>query len=155
MLRGFSRFSLSSSQCSPFRAADDFVDYPSAPDERKRLDAAFSTIMEFMDHTTEQCEQYYSYRPISDCSKIEVNHVCRYHSRNVAETSHKSLSPLNQETFSSFTGRSPAGRTSSKDVHIEVTPGTYSVYSHSHGLKHQTQLLNITPGQSVDVVFTT
>lgn len=134
---------------------DTNMELEKAEYERKRLDAAFSNIMEFMAHTTEQCEQYYSYTPISDCSKNEVNHVCRYHSRNQVATSQKPLSPSNQETFSCFPMSSPGGRTSSKDVHIEVTPGTYSVSSHSHGLKHKTQLLNITPGQSVDVVFTT
>ncbi|XP_069079756.1 A-kinase-interacting protein 1 isoform X1 [Pleurodeles waltl] len=134
---------------------DENIPLEEAEAERKRLDAAFSTMMEFMAHTTEQCEQYYHYKPFSECDKNEVNHVCRYHSRNLASTSQKPSSPSKQETFSIFPLSSTGGRSNSKDVVIEVTPGTYSVSARSHGLRHRTQLVNITPGQSVDVVFTT
>ncbi|XP_069079758.1 A-kinase-interacting protein 1 isoform X3 [Pleurodeles waltl] len=103
----------------------------------------------------EEAEQYYHYKPFSECDKNEVNHVCRYHSRNLASTSQKPSSPSKQETFSIFPLSSTGGRSNSKDVVIEVTPGTYSVSARSHGLRHRTQLVNITPGQSVDVVFTT
>ncbi|MEE6498708.1 hypothetical protein FKM82_003209 [Ascaphus truei] len=41
----------------------------------------------------------------------------------------------------------------SQDVRIEVAPGTYSISAGSCHSQRQTHVVNITPGQSVDLTF--
>ncbi|XP_069479799.1 A-kinase-interacting protein 1 isoform X2 [Ambystoma mexicanum] len=122
-------------------------------DEHTRLETAFSTMVEFMARTTAQCERFYSHKPACSCSKNEVNHVCRYHGRNALENLRRPRNPAKREPFPSFTVSPAQGSKSSKDLHIEVSPGTYSISTHSHGSEQAALMVNISPGQSVDVVF--
>ncbi|XP_069481338.1 A-kinase-interacting protein 1-like [Ambystoma mexicanum] len=121
--------------------------------ENTRLETAFSTMVEFMARTTAQCGRFYSHKPACSCRKNEVNHVCRYHGRNALETLWRPRSPAKRELFPSFTVSPPQGSKCSKDVHIEVSPGTYSISTHSHGSEQTAPMVKISPGQSVDVVF--
>ncbi|XP_069479801.1 A-kinase-interacting protein 1 isoform X4 [Ambystoma mexicanum] len=101
----------------------------------------------------QQDERFYSHKPACSCSKNEVNHVCRYHGRNALENLRRPRNPAKREPFPSFTVSPAQGSKSSKDLHIEVSPGTYSISTHSHGSEQAALMVNISPGQSVDVVF--
>lgn len=45
------------------------------------------------------------------------------------------------------------GREASKDIYIEVAPGTYSVTATSEDMVKQTHVVDITAGQSIDLTF--
>ncbi|XP_073401301.1 A-kinase-interacting protein 1 [Dendrobates tinctorius] len=116
------------------------------------LEEAFSTLSCFMRQTTEQCERYHSCIPAPEMSRSEVQHVCRIHCRRRQRVPGKPPPPASSSTAgpfqSSVTSRDP------RDISIEVAPGTYSISASSSNYHKQTHLLNITPGQSVDLTFT-
>uniref|UniRef100_A0A8C3SLL6 A-kinase interacting protein 1 n=1 Tax=Chelydra serpentina TaxID=8475 RepID=A0A8C3SLL6_CHESE len=108
-------------------------------EDSERLNAAFASIVEFMSRTTKECEKYYSYVPASRCQENEIKHICRYHSRHAAENL---LQTLGQEA-----------RKASKDLYIEVSPGTYSVTATSEDMVKDTHVVDVNAGQSIDLTF--
>ncbi|MEE6498693.1 hypothetical protein FKM82_003209 [Ascaphus truei] len=114
------------------------------------LEEAFATMANFMLQTTEQCEKYHSCLPASKMSPHEVEHTCKFHCKKSMQTL------LNRGSKRGVaTGHlQPASKQrTSQDVRIEVAPGTYSISAGSCHSQRQTHVVNITPGQSVDLTF--
>ncbi|XP_057551648.1 A-kinase-interacting protein 1 isoform X2 [Hippopotamus amphibius kiboko] len=110
------------------------------PGEREErhptLSASFRTMAEFMDYTSSQCGKYYSSVP----EEGGATHVYRYH-RGKSEIH---LCP--------DAGNGQAENIS-KDLYIEVYPGTYSVTVGVNDLAKKTHVVAVDSGQSVDLVF--
>uniref|UniRef100_A0A8C6BW02 A-kinase interacting protein 1 n=1 Tax=Monodon monoceros TaxID=40151 RepID=A0A8C6BW02_MONMO len=110
------------------------------PGEREErhptLSASFRTMAEFMDYTSSQCGKYYSSVP----EEGGATHVYRYH---------RGKSKLH---LCSDTGNGQAENIS-KDLYIEVYPGTYSITVGVNDLTKKTYVVAVDSGQSVDLVF--
>uniref|UniRef100_A0A8C7EPU2 A-kinase interacting protein 1 n=1 Tax=Neovison vison TaxID=452646 RepID=A0A8C7EPU2_NEOVI len=104
-------------------------------DRQPTLSASFRTMAEFMDYTSSQCGSYYA----SVLEEGGAAHVSRYHRG-------KSKLPCCWDR-----GNGHAENTS-KDLYIEVYPGTYSVTVGTNDLT-KTQVVAVDSGQSVDLVF--
>ncbi|XP_068801122.1 A-kinase-interacting protein 1 isoform X3 [Struthio camelus] len=119
--------------------ARDPAPAPAPEEERERLGAALATLVEFMGQATRQCEKYYSLVPACRCKEHEMKHICRYHGRQAGE---KVMEAAEEKT-----------RKASKDIYIEVSPGTYSVTATSEDMVKQTHVVDVSAGQSVDLTF--
>ncbi|XP_021554629.1 A-kinase-interacting protein 1-like isoform X1 [Neomonachus schauinslandi] len=109
---------------------------PGEREERQpTLSASFRTMAEFMDYTSSQCGRYCS----SVLEEGGAVHVSRYH-RGKSEL-----------RWCWDDGHGQAENTS-KDLYIEVYPGTYSVTLGTNDLT-KTQVVAVDSGQSVDLVF--
>uniref|UniRef100_A0A8D2DDV5 A-kinase interacting protein 1 n=1 Tax=Sciurus vulgaris TaxID=55149 RepID=A0A8D2DDV5_SCIVU len=114
--------------------------HPFLPGEREErhptLSASFRTMAEFMDYTSSQCGKYYS----SVAEEGGATHVYRYH---------RGKSELHVCSYS----RHGQAEDVSKDLYIEVYPGTYSVTVGSTASTKKTHVVAVDSGQSVDLVF--
>lgn len=114
------------------------------------LEEAFATMSEFMLHTTEQCKAYHSCVP-RGINKQEKQHIGRFHHRRPPPGAQRPESCLSSRSVplphSGMKGTDP------RDVYIEVAPGTYCISAGSPDCQAQTHIVNITPGQSVDLTF--
>ncbi|XP_040266151.1 A-kinase-interacting protein 1 [Bufo bufo] len=121
---------------------------PEIPEEDRlqRLEDAFSTLSRFMHHTTERCERYHSSIPAQAMNPSEIQHISRFH-RTMP------LKPQTGWTSAAAPPQSSGRNRDPRDVYIEVAPGTYRISARSPNLQSQTHLVNITPGQSVDLTF--
>nr|XP_051680430.1 A-kinase-interacting protein 1 isoform X2 [Oryctolagus cuniculus] len=137
------------------------------PGEREErhptLSASFRTMAEFMDYTSSQCGKYYSSVP----EEGGTTHVCRYHrgksmvhlcsetgngqrkDRGEAAVGPGGCLPASEHTLES----SQSTEDISKDLYIEVYPGTYSVTVGSSDFTKKTHVVAVDSGQSVDLVF--
>ncbi|XP_047547127.1 A-kinase-interacting protein 1 isoform X1 [Lutra lutra] len=123
------------------------------------LSASFRTMAEFMDYTSSQCGSYYS----SVLEEGGAAHVSRYH-RGKSKlhccwdrgNSHRKDTSLGLGGISHVSGcalaASQPAENTSKDLYIEVYPGTYSVTVGTNDLT-KTQVVAVDSGQSVDLVF--
>ncbi|XP_036032630.1 A-kinase-interacting protein 1 isoform X2 [Onychomys torridus] len=135
-------------------------------ERRPTLSASFRTMAEFMDYTSSQCGKYYSSMP----EEGGATHVYRYHRRKPPEMYKYSDTGHGQEQRNSreeaSVGPGSIYQTSehsqeaswpaediSKDLYIEVYPGTYSVTVGSSPLTKKTHVVEVDSGQSVDLVF--
>ncbi|NWJ02412.1 AKIP1 protein, partial [Crypturellus undulatus] len=98
-------------------------------------------------------QKYYSLVPACRCKEHEIRHICRYHSRQAGEGGLEAA----EEEVSAF---SPApmiilrlDMKASKDIYIEVSPGTYSITATSEDMVKQTHVVDVSAGQSVDLTF--
>ncbi|XP_075402222.1 A-kinase-interacting protein 1-like [Tenrec ecaudatus] len=124
------------------------------------LSASFRTMAEFMDYASSQCGKYYSSVPEDG----GATHVSRYH-RGKSELSWGSDSGSSQRPDAAFglegqdqaSPRDPGAyqpaESISKDLYIEVYPGTYSVTVGSSDVTKKTHVVAVGSGQSVDLVF--
>ncbi|XP_075569422.1 A-kinase-interacting protein 1 [Pelecanus crispus] len=128
----------------------------SAPEEdSERLSAAFASIVNLMNRATRECEKYYSFMAACRCKEHEIKHICRYHGRQAGERelesseerTEDSVAPTQAQTCQQCT------RQASKDIYIEVSPGTYSITATSEDMVQQTHVVNVNAGQSVDLTF--
>ncbi|XP_068255522.1 A-kinase-interacting protein 1 [Nyctibius grandis] len=129
----------------------------SAPEEdSERLNAAFASIVNLMNQATKECEKYYSFMAACRCKEHEIKHICRYHGRQAGERelesteeerTEASVAPSQAQTCQQHT------RQPSKDIYIEVSPGTYSVTATSEDMVQQTHVVDVNAGQSVDLTF--
>lgn len=101
-------------------------------------------------------QKYYRFVPAWRCNEHEVKHICRYHSRQAGEKEFKS----SKEEKNASAGESSRARTchqctrkASKDIYIEVSPGTYSITATSEDMVKQTHVVDISAGQSIDLTF--
>ncbi|XP_053127204.1 A-kinase-interacting protein 1 isoform X2 [Hemicordylus capensis] len=136
------------------------------------LNAAFASVAEHMGHISEECEKYYCCVPPFQFKEYEVAHIFRYHSRQASENLLKAFEdeerengPIVEEpgcTDAESSALISAQKTvnkfqltpEQKDIYIEVNPGTYTVSAFSHEDKiKQTHLVNIQPGQSINLTF--
>lgn len=112
----------------------------------RSLEEAFSALSHLMRQTTEQCERYHRCIPASAMDRSEVQHVSRFHCRKLQR-----LKPPGAMAAAPL--QSSGRPQDSRDVYIEVAPGTYSISARSPNYQPQTHLVNIPPGQSVDLTF--
>lgn len=135
------------------------------PGEREEisstLSASFKTIAEFMDYTSSQCGKYYSSVP----EERETTHVYRYHRGksdlhlcpDIGTDQRKDTSLDFGNTYQTPEACTPeashSGETTSKDLYIEVYPGTYSVTVGANNFTKKTHVVAVDSGQSVDLVF--
>ncbi|NWS65895.1 AKIP1 protein, partial [Crotophaga sulcirostris] len=100
-------------------------------------------------------QKYYSSVAACRCKEHEIKHICRYHGRQAGERklefSKEEVSRCN-ETFPPFL-LPPKTRKASKDIYIEVSPGTYSVTATSEDMVQQTHVVDVNAGQSIDLTF--
>ncbi|XP_062950173.1 A-kinase-interacting protein 1 [Cynocephalus volans] len=137
------------------------------PGEREErhptLSASFRTMAQFMDYTSSQCRKYYSSVP----EEGGATHVYRYHrgkselfmcpdTRNSQREDREKTSlgsgGIYQITERALEASQPA-EIISKDLYIEVYPGTYSVTVGTSDLTKKTHVVAVDSGQSVDLVF--
>ncbi|NXX92138.1 AKIP1 protein, partial [Centropus bengalensis] len=90
-------------------------------------------------------QKYYSLVEACRCNEHEIKHICRYHCRRARE---RELECSQKEVSRQFWTRK-----ASKDIYIEVSPGTYSVTATSEDMIKQTHVVDINAGQSVDLTF--
>ncbi|XP_028623890.1 A-kinase-interacting protein 1 isoform X2 [Grammomys surdaster] len=135
-------------------------------ERRPTLSASFRTMAEFMDYTSSQCGKYYSSMPEDG----GATHVYRYHrrkppgvyvssdtgpsqeQRNCREETSVGPGSIYQTSEHSQESSWPT-ENNSKDLYIEVYPGTYSVTVGSNALTKKTHVVAVDSGQSVDLVF--
>ncbi|XP_065492193.1 A-kinase-interacting protein 1 isoform X2 [Caloenas nicobarica] len=125
-------------------------------EDSERLNAAFASIVNLMNEATKECEKYYSFVAACKCKEHEIKHICRYHGRQAGEKelgsskearTEASVAPSRAQTCQQHT------RQASKDIYIEVSPGTYSVTATSEDMVQQTHVVDVNAGQSVDLTF--
>ncbi|NXX53718.1 AKIP1 protein, partial [Scopus umbretta] len=100
-------------------------------------------------------QKYYSFMAACRCKEHEIKHICRYHGRQAGEReleseeerTEDSVAPTQAHTCQQHT------RQASKDIYIEVSPGTYSVTATSEDMVQQTHVVNVNAGQSIDLTF--
>ncbi|NWR68290.1 AKIP1 protein, partial [Centropus unirufus] len=101
-------------------------------------------------------QKYYSLVEACRCNEHEIKHICRYHCRPARERelecSQKERPKAPVEPSRVRTCQQPT-RKASKDIYIEVSPGTYSVTATSEDMVQQTHVVDINAGQSVDLTF--
>ncbi|NXJ89804.1 AKIP1 protein, partial [Corythaixoides concolor] len=89
-------------------------------------------------------QKYYSFTAACRCKEHEIKHICRYHGRQAGE---RHLESSEEDVSRHFP------RQASKDIYIEVSPGTYSVTATSEDMVQQTHVVDVNAGQSVDLTF--
>ncbi|XP_035183539.1 A-kinase-interacting protein 1 [Oxyura jamaicensis] len=122
----------------------------------ERLGAAFASLASLVGRAAAECEKYYRLVPAWRCKEHEVKHICRYHSRQAGEKEFEpSKEEKNASTVESSRARTCHQRTrkASKDIYIEVSPGTYSITATSEDMVKQTHVVDISAGQSIDLTF--
>ncbi|KAM9220154.1 A-kinase-interacting protein 1 isoform 2-T3 [Dugong dugon] len=142
-------------------AADPQRLLPGEKEERyPTLSASFRTMAEFMDYASSQCGKYYSSVP----EEGGATHVYRYHRRKLevswcsdtgngpGQDTSLGLKGIYQASQCDLEASQPAENIS-KDLYIEVYPGTYSVTVGSNDLTKKTHVVAVDSGQSVDLVF--
>ncbi|KAK2535733.1 Akip1 [Columba guinea] len=106
--------------------------------------------------TKQPTKKYYSFVAACNCKEHEIKHICRYHGRQAGEKelesskevrTEASVAPSRAQTCQQRT------RQASKDIYIEVSPGTYSVTATSEDMVEQTHVVDVNAGQSVDLTF--
>ncbi|NXN69403.1 AKIP1 protein, partial [Himantopus himantopus] len=97
-------------------------------------------------------QKYYSFVAACRCKEHEIKHICRYHGRQAGE---REVESSEEEVSSNDTYFFPPLKTrqASKDIYIEVSPGTYSVTATSEDMVQQTHVVDVNAGQSVDLTF--
>ncbi|KAG3285764.1 A-kinase-interacting protein 1 isoform X3 [Ictidomys tridecemlineatus] len=140
---------------------------PFLPVEREErhptLSASFRTMAEFMDYTSSQCGKYYSsvaeeggathvYRYHRGKSELDMYSYRRHGQKNDREKTSFSSGSI-YETLAHASESSQPAENISKDLYIEVYPGTYSVTVGSTALTKKTHVVAVDSGQSVDLVF--
>ncbi|NXG34411.1 AKIP1 protein, partial [Dromaius novaehollandiae] len=100
-------------------------------------------------------QKYYSLVPACRCKEHEIKHICRYHSKQAGEKVLEAAEKKNAASVVCSQPRTCQQRTrkASKDIYIEVSPGTYSITATSEDMVKQTHVVNVSAGQSVDLTF--
>ncbi|KAM6073846.1 A-kinase-interacting protein 1 isoform 1-T1 [Chlamydotis macqueenii] len=124
--------------------------------DSEHLSAAFTSIINLMNQATKECKKYYSFMAACRCKEHEIKHICRYHDRQAGERelesseeerTQASVAPSQAQTCQ------PHTRQASKDIYIEVSPGTYSVTATSEDMVQKTHVVDVNAEQSVDLTF--
>ncbi|NXE49721.1 AKIP1 protein, partial [Casuarius casuarius] len=100
-------------------------------------------------------QKYYSLVPACRCKENEIKHICRYHSKQAGEEVLEAAAEKNAASVVSSQPKTCQQRTrkASKDIYIEVSPGTYSITATSEDMVKQTHVVDVSAGQSVDLTF--
>ncbi|KAF6721560.1 A-kinase-interacting protein 1 [Oryzias melastigma] len=115
------------------------------------LSDAFATIADFMDKTSYQCRRFYESGCCSEPSDAEKTHMSRFHPNPLVTGS---SAPRPSRKPPRDRGKN-AGRDSftEEDFYIEVSPGTYAITASLPKSRHQTQMVSIKAGESIDLTF--
>nr|XP_034975439.1 A-kinase-interacting protein 1 isoform X1 [Zootoca vivipara] len=138
--------------------------YHEGEDEDACLAAAFASVAEHMGHISAECENYYCCVPPFQFKEYEVAHIFRYHSRESSENLLKAFEneesknvPIVEEPGCPDTDTAaliPAENAETKDIYIDVSPGTYTVSASSYdNTVKQTHLVDVRSGESVNLTF--
>ncbi|NWW52925.1 AKIP1 protein, partial [Pedionomus torquatus] len=100
-------------------------------------------------------QKYYSFTAACRCKEHEIKHICRYHGSQEIEKIVSFSFQKTEASRASTQGQTCQKQTrkASKDIYIEVSPGTYSVTATSEDMVQQTHVVAIKAGQSVDLTF--
>ncbi|XP_028306610.1 A-kinase-interacting protein 1 [Gouania willdenowi] len=115
---------------------------PAAERTSTELSDAFTSIAEFMVQTTHQCQRFYKSGCCSEPSEAEKKHVSRFHSQPGA--GNMTSAPATKKHRVSAVD---------EDFYIEVSPGTYAVTASILESPHQTQLVSVKAGESINLTF--
>ncbi|XP_077309780.1 A-kinase-interacting protein 1 isoform X1 [Lithobates pipiens] len=111
----------------------------------------FTAMSHFMRHSTALCEAYHSCIPPRGINEQEKQHIGRFHYRRSQRAAQRSDS--HPSSPSAPLSSSAMKRTDPHDIYIEVAPGTYRISAGCPDGPAQTRIVNVTPGQSVDLTF--
>ncbi|NWI28910.1 AKIP1 protein, partial [Sula dactylatra] len=98
-------------------------------------------------------QKYYSFTAACRCKEHEIKHICRYHGRQAGERELQSSEEEVRRCNETSPPFPPKTRHASKDIYIEVSPGTYSVTATSGDMVQQTHVVDVNAGQSIDLTF--
>lgn len=116
------------------------------------LEEAFTAMSHFMHHTTELCKAYHhSCIPPRGINEQEKQHIGRFHHRGSQRAAQRPDPRLSSP--SALLPPSGMKRMDPRDIYIEVAPGRYRISASSPDGPAQTHIVNVTPGQSVDLTF--
>ncbi|KAI3371022.1 hypothetical protein L3Q82_023671 [Scortum barcoo] len=114
-------------------------------------DGVFAALAGLMAQTTYQCKRFYESGCCTEPTHTERNHVSRFHTRPAAGTTTSALSATIHVRAPPNQGRSSS--VADEDFYIEVSPGTYAITAGLPDSQHQTQLVSVRAGESVDLTF--
>nr|XP_034975484.1 A-kinase-interacting protein 1 isoform X3 [Zootoca vivipara] len=148
----------------PLPATFQRTTFQEGEDEDACLAAAFASVAEHMGHISAECENYYCCVPPFQFKEYEVAHIFRYHSRESSENLLKAFEneesknvPIVEEPGCPDTDTAaliPAENAETKDIYIDVSPGTYTVSASSYdNTVKQTHLVDVRSGESVNLTF--
>ncbi|XP_040183811.1 A-kinase-interacting protein 1 isoform X2 [Rana temporaria] len=112
----------------------------------------FTAMSHFMRRTTELCEAYHSCIPPRGTSEQEKQHIGRFHHRRSQRATQRPESRPSSPS-APLPPSAAKKRTDPRDIYIEVAPGTYRISAGSPDGPAQTRVVNVAPGQSVDLTF--
>ncbi|KAL7871180.1 hypothetical protein SRHO_G00086770 [Serrasalmus rhombeus] len=118
------------------------------PSVHVSLDRSFAKIMQHMSETTYQCKNFYKSVGSAKASEREKNHVCRFHSLHLPQTSRRTQPAAFASRRAHCTGLSEP-----EDFLIEVSPGTYSITAAVQDAGPQTRVVRINAGESKRLTF--
>ncbi|NXN98195.1 AKIP1 protein, partial [Rhinopomastus cyanomelas] len=97
-------------------------------------------------------QKYYSLVAACRCKEQEIKHICRYHGQQMGKRVLESSQEEIAKQYLNFL-LPPKATQASKDIYIEVSPGTYSVTATSEDTVQQTHVVDVSAGQSIDLTF--
>ncbi|XP_036440630.1 A-kinase-interacting protein 1 [Colossoma macropomum] len=130
------------------RAKEKHSEVQEDPGVHVSLDHAFAKIMQHMSETTHQCKNFYRSVGSVKASEREKNHVCRFHSLHLPQTSRRTQTAAFASRRAHYTGLSEP-----EDFLIEVSPGTYSITAAMQDAGPQTRVVRINAGESKRLTF--
>ncbi|XP_077566681.1 A-kinase-interacting protein 1 isoform X2 [Stigmatopora nigra] len=118
-----------------------FAPLPSnGPKATAALEEAFSSIRDFMN--------YYDSEGCTDGTVIEQRHGERYH---------KKIHPTSKSTSRQHQGQPsnnvPSDNVPPDDFYVVLAPGSYTITASQLGLEQQTKMINLEPGDTVNITF--
>ncbi|XP_041966931.1 A-kinase-interacting protein 1 [Alosa sapidissima] len=130
---------------------EQIMDHPD--NLHKSLDNAFDRIVEFMDHTSYECKNFYKLVP--EPSDHERQHVCHFHSGRPALPGPSTLPPAtsSRKRVPVPVKDSVKSQCGAEDFHIVLSPGSYAITAGIQGNTPQTQVVRVSPGESMSLTF--
>ncbi|XP_042561945.1 A-kinase-interacting protein 1 isoform X2 [Clupea harengus] len=117
----------------------------------KSLDNAFDRVVEFMDHTSYECKNFY--KSVPDPSDDDREHICRFHSGRPARPSPPPPSTCGRKRSPVPVKDSVKSQCGPEDFHIVLSPGSYAITAGVPGASPQTQVVRVNPGESMSLTF--
>ncbi|KAK3548833.1 hypothetical protein QTP70_020704 [Hemibagrus guttatus] len=112
------------------------------------LDDAFAKIVECMSETSNQCKKFYRSASAAELREQERAHVCRFHAKQLLQTSRQIQTSTLTSKRAHYTGLSEP-----EDFLIEVSPGTYAITAAMQDAGPQTRVVHVNAGESMRLTF--
>lgn len=124
-------------------------------DLQRSLDNAFGRIVEFMDHASHECKNFY--KSVPESSDHERQHVCYFHSGRPSRPGPSTV-PLSTSSRKHIPAPvsvkdSVKSQCGPEDFHIVLSPGSYAITAGIQGNSPQTQVVRVNPGESMSLTF--